>query len=277
MAQRVRDSDLDEVDLSSLRGLVNCSEPVTKESQDRFGARFADNGLRSDVFWGCYAMAETTFALTHGRCTDAGYLSHHQLPNAATRDEASPYVSMGQPLPGVKLRVADKRGRPLPEGRVGELLVKSPFNLEGYYKNSAATADAFVDGWYRTGDLGFQTDTEFYVCGRSKDLLIVGGVNVHPQDVEEMVSLVPGVIPGRVTVISSFDARAQTERIVVLAESTVDNAEQMAIVLTIRQRILACFQIANFDVQLVSAGWLIKSSSGKMARGANREKWHDAA
>ena len=273
MSQRVRDDDLEGLDLSSLRGLANCSEPVTKDSQDRFRERFAPSGLGKDVFWGCYAMAETAFALTHGTCADSGYLDGEGPTDAWSRDTSAAFVSVGRPIHGVELIVADEHGQPLADRRLGELLAKSPFNLTGYYNNPEATTNAFSADWYRTGDLGFRVGSEFYVCGRKKDLLIVGGVNLYPQDVEELVSQIPGIQPGRVAVFSVFDSRAQTERVVVLAEADIPVSEKMTLIVAVRQRILACFQIANFDVELISPGWLIKSSSGKMARGANRDKW----
>jgi acyl-CoA synthetase (AMP-forming)/AMP-acid ligase II len=275
MAQRVRDEDLDGLDLSSLRGLVNCSEPVTHESQSQFAERFARRGLQRDIFLGCYAMAETTFALTHGSQNDPGYLDRAGPVDIATNRNV--HVSVGRPLPGVELTIRDEAGAELPERRVGEIWVKSPFNFTGYHKDAEATAKAFVEGWYRTGDLGFRAGSEFYVSGRKKDVLIVGGVNVFPQDIEDLVSQVEGIRPGRVSAFSDFDPRVQTEQVIILAESEVqaDDAARQRIILNVRQRILACFQIANFEVHLVAPESLVKSSSGKMARSANKAKWSE--
>ena len=277
MAQRVRDRDLHELDLSSLRGLINCSEPVTYESQQAFLDRYASHGLRTDVFKGCYAMAETTFALTHGSSTDEGYLDLRGPNSGVMSPIGSGFVSVGRPLPGVELRVVDPQsGRGLPDGTVGELWVRSPFNFSGYFNDEEATDYAFVDGWYRTGDLGYRRKSNYYVAGRLKDVLIVGGVNVFPQDIEDMVSEIEGVSSGRVSVFSTFDPRVQTERIVVVAEIAERAAEvRRQVAADIRQRVLAGFQIANFELALVEPGWLVKSTSGKMARSANRQKWLD--
>lgn len=278
MAERVADSELEGVDLSSLRGLVNCSEPVTHESQQAFLERFAPLGLSPDVFKGCYAMAETTFALTHGEPYGPGYLDAEGPLDGTRAPGPAGYVSVGRPLPGVELRVvAPDTLEPLPDRRVGEIWVRSPFNFSGYFNDPEATREAFVEGWYRTGDLGYRAGEDYYVAGRKKDVLIVGGVNVFPQDIEELVSRVDGVHPGRVSAFSSFDPRVQTERVVILAESDesgeADERAAVRLVQAIRQRVLAAFQIANFDVRLVPSGWLIKSTAGKMARSANREKW----
>ena len=274
MAQRVRDADIAGVDLSSLRGLFNCSEPVTHESQQAFADRFAPYGLAPDVFKGCYAMAETTFALTHGDADAPEYLDPIGPVDGTRSPSPSGYVSVGRALPGVELRIVDPAtGTPLPERHVGEIWVRSPFNFDGYFNDAEATAQALVDGWYRTGDLGYSVGGSLYVAGRLKDVLIVGGVNVFPQDIEELAGRVDGVHRGRVSAFSVFDPTVQTERVVILAEADGDEAEGRRIIQGIRQRVLAAFQISNFEVHVLAPGWLIKSSSGKMARGANRQKW----
>jgi fatty-acyl-CoA synthase len=272
MAKRVQDKDLATIELSSFRGLVNCSEPVTHTSQEAFRSRFAPYGLRDDVFWGCYAMAETTFALTHG--TAAGPDALDSVGPAGSAPSAHPRVSVGRPLAGVELRVAADRDEDALDRVVGELQVRSPFTAEGYYNDPVSTEAAFVGGWYRTGDLGYRVDGAFYVVGRSKDTMIVGGVNVFPQEIEETVSGVPGVIEGRVTAFSEFDPDKETERVTILFESAERSEEEgRALVLDVRQHVLAVLQLANFDVHRVPPGWLLKSSAGKIARKANQERW----
>lgn len=275
MAKRVHDSAIEGVDLSSLRGLVNCSEPVTYDSQWSFLERFKGRGLADDVFKGCYAMAETTFALTHGESDDPGYLDPVGPTDHARSQGHAQYVSVGCPLPGVELKIMDPDRRvELPEREMGEIWVSSPFNFSGYFNDEVATSAAFVGDWYRTGDLGYRVGSAFYVVGRAKDLLVVAGVNVFPQEIEEVVSQVEGVNPGRVSAFSVFDEKLQTERVVVVAESDGhDGPDKGRIVLEIRQRILAGFQIGNFEVSLVPRQWLVKSTSGKIARNANRQKW----
>lgn len=277
MAQRVTDPDLRGVDLRSLRGLINCSEPTTQESQDAFLSRFGPLGLASDVFHGCYAMAETTFALTHGRSDDPGYVDSIGPYRGDDTAGSSSYLSVGRPLSGVQIRVMDPdEWTELSERSIGEIWVRAPFNFTGYYNDEEATEAAFVDGWYRTGDLGYRVGEDLFIAGRLKDVMIVGGVNVFPQDLEDIVSSVPGIQPGRVAAFSSFDERTQTERITILAETaqTTSRRADEAIV-EVRQRILAALQVTGFDVHLVHPGWLVKSTSGKVARSANREKWID--
>lgn len=261
LAARVLDEECEGVDLSSLRSLFNCSEPVTAESQRRFAQRFERWGLRRDVFCGTYAMAETTFALTCGRNVDVG-----------ARDGDG--VSVGRRLPGVELELVGDDGVQVPERALGEIRVRSPFGFEGYWGNPEATDAVLRDGWYSTGDLGYRIGEEIFVTGRKKDLLIVGGVNVWPQDIEELACAVEGTIAGRAVAFADFDAEQQTERVVVLVESAAtEAAARRAIEIGVRQRILAALQIANFEVHVVAAGTLLKSSSGKHARARCRDAW----
>ncbi len=273
MAQRIRDSELDSVDLSMLRGLVNCSEPVTHASQEQFRARFAPHGLRDDVFLGCYAMAETTFALTHGAGSDPDALDEIGPVASARATDRDPYVSVGRPIDGVELEVMKQEGEPCRDREIGELWVRSPFNFTGYYGEPEATAEVFAGDWYRTGDLGYRIGDRFFITGRCKDVLIVGGVNVFPNDLEDVVARVDAVIPGRVAAFAEFDTRMQTEQITILAESELKDEAAHEAVLRIRQWVQASFELASFEVRLVPPGWLVKSSSGKIARSANRDKW----
>ena len=274
MADRARDTELAGLDLSSLRGLVNCSEPVTFTSQERFRRRFSGCGLRDDVFWGCYAMAETTFALTHGNSLDDGYLDDVGCCDSRGAHDSAPLISVGRSLPGVELRITDSINRRCDDRVIGELHVRCPFLFTGYYNNPDATRDAFNGGWYRTGDLGYRAGENYYICARAKDVIIVGGVNVYANDVEEVASRVRGLHPGRVAAFGAFDADAQSERVVVLAETDRHDSGRVSLAVEVRMVLVSAFQITAFDVHLVPTGWLVKSSAGKMARHATREKWN---
>lgn len=273
MAERVDERNVQGIDLSSLRGLVNCSEPVTLASQQRFVDRFAPLGCARHVFWGCYAMAETTFALTHGRSDEPDYFDRSGQRGAAVRPGAAPSVSVGRPLPGVELRIIADNGRRCAEHEVGELAVRSPFNFCGYYNNPEQTRIAVRDGWYATGDLGYEAAGRFFVCGRKKDVVIVAGANLYPQDVEETVSRLGCIKAGRVVAFAAFDDALQTERLVVLAEADAASDARALVLSEIRQRLQAAFNVTNLAVELVPPGWLVKSSAGKIARSTNREQW----
>jgi fatty-acyl-CoA synthase len=272
MASRIRDEELEGVDLGSLRGLANCAEPVTDAAQRAFAERMAPHGLREGTFWGCYAMAETTFAVTHAAGTDRAGVDG-EGPDA--RGPSRPRVTVGAPLPGVRLSARGPDGAELGEREQGELWVSAPFAARGYLGDPDAGARAFADGWYRTGDLGHRSGDRWYVTGRVKDVLIVAGHNVFPEDVEAIVSSSPGFKPGRAAAFAEFDDATQTERVVVLAEPSGD--ADAADVVAARKRLVAELGLAGLRLRLVEPGWLVKSSSGKMARGASASKWRAAA
>ena len=146
--------------------------------------------------------------------------------------------------------------------------------LTEYYHRPDATQKAFHQGWYLTGDYGYMADGEVYVSGRKKDMIIVGGKNVYPQDLEELAMEVPGVHAGRVSAFGIFNEDEGTEEVVIVAEvETQDDEERARIAEGIRQVITRGSAVALRHVHLVDPKWLVKTSSGKNARLANREKF----
>jgi fatty-acyl-CoA synthase len=264
-ATRVRDRDLDGVDLSSMRMFVNCSEPCYRHSHQVFAERFARFGLNPAALHTCYAMAENTFAVTQT----------HSAPAAGGAD-GELHLSCGTPLPNVRLRVLGDDGVALPDGATGEIVVRSDCMLTGYYHRDELTAQAFADGYYRTGDLGYLRGGELYVTGRKKDLIIVGGKNVYPNDLEQLAGEVPGIHAGRAAAFGVYDEDSGTEEVVIVAEADdlADTEEaREALADAIRAHITKNSDVAVRVVQIVPDKWLIKTSSGKVSRTACREKY----
>jgi len=280
MADRVRDDELEGVRLDSVRLLVNCSEPVRREAHDRFHARFARYGLRREALGACYAMAETTFAATQtppGREARTLTVDRRRLERGEVVPSADPAagrrcVSSGAPISGCAVRVVDEERRELPPGRVGELAISSVSLFDGYRNHPEKTAEVLRDGWYHSGDLGFVHEGECYVVGRKKDLVILAGNNVFPEDVEDAVGRVPGVLPGRVVAFGVEDPSLGTEVLGVVAETeAATDAERRALRVAILRAGMA-LDLTISRVHLVPPRWLIKSSSGKPARAANRAR-----
>jgi len=171
------------------------------------------------------------------------------------------------------VKVVSETGQLLSERQVGEILVKSNCMLTEYYKrDDLQPFDA--EDWYRTGDKGYIANGEVYIVGRSKDLIINAGKNVYPQDIEAIVNSVTGVHPGRAVAFGVADEREGTELIAVVAEVDVSEVtERKQLMQAIRQQVGRQSDITLNFVTLVDKDWLIKTSSGKIARGKNREKW----
>ena len=156
---------------------------------------------------------------------DSAALEHerHAAPASGGTGVARRLAMLGRPLRGFELRVCDpESGRVLRDREVGELELRGPSVTPGYYRRDDATAVAFRDGWFRTGDLAYLVDGRLVVCGRFKDMIIVGGRNVFPEDIERAAGTVDGVRAGNVIAFGS-DRRRGREQIVVVAETRADD------------------------------------------------------
>ena len=157
---------------------------------------------------------------------------------------------------------------------VGEIAIKSDFMFSEYWNNPEATAKAFTaDGYYRSGDSGFVNNDAVYVTGRLKDIIIIQGKNIHAGDIEELLSGIHGLIPGRVVALGLADDSTGSERLAILAETELtEESEKKIVVSRIRTKITSELGVAASLIRLLPPRWLIKSTSGKMARMENREK-----
>ena len=248
-AKRVKAADVSQYDLSSVRAALVGAEQVTRESVNAFCEKFRAAGFRSSAMLPTYGLAEASLAVTmppletepiFDSIEAAALADGRAVPREAQDgDPASVrwFASVGAPLPDISIRIVDDRDRDLPERSIGEILIKSPALMNGYLRSPN---HAFRDGWLYTGDLGYAADGNLHVTGRKKEVIIVGGRNYYPDDVEQIVSAVPGVRMDRAVAIGVEDSELATERLIVLAETDkAEAAERDALRLSIRRALLA--------------------------------------
>lgn len=281
-ARRIRYRDSAGLSITSMRMLINCSEPVHHESHQLFLERFRENGARPEQLAVSYAMAENTFAVTQTipgapprlDTVNGRRLETSRYAKQISKDdpEAQIRVSCGPPILDTEIQVVGNDNQILSDRNVGEIRIRSNYLLSSYYRRP--DIQPFVDGWFMTGDMGYLADGELFVVGRRKDLIINAGKNIYPADIEAVINQVTGVRPGRVVVFGVVDEREGTELVAAVAEVITEHEEERrAISRAIRQAVARQSSVTLSYIHLVGSKWLLKTSSGKIARGANRDKW----
>ena len=281
--RKISDAALEGLDLSSWRCALNGSEPVSPDTLDRFVRRFERYGFRREAFMPVYGLAECSVALCvppvgRGPLIDrVARLPCEREGRAepvATQDRSAlQFLSVGAPLPRHEVRIIDDTGHEVPERTLGHLVFRGPSAMSGYFRSPDATAAAKrPDGWLESGDLAYQSGGEIYIAGREKDLIIKGGRNYIPQEIEEVAGSVEGIRKGCVAAFGVADPSLGTEALVVVAETRATDAEETSrLEGAVIARIAAEVGIPPDRVALVPAGSVPKTSSGKLRRGTAKE------
>jgi 1-acyl-sn-glycerol-3-phosphate acyltransferase len=279
---RAADSDLEGLDLSTWRWAFNGAEPVSPQTLRRFADRFARCGLKPEALAPVYGLAEAAVGLAfppRGRgpridCIDRDRFatSGHALPVPCDDPTVMEVVACGQPLPGYRVRVVDQRGRALPDRHEGVLEFQGPSATRGYYRNPEATKRLIRDGWHDTGDRAYVAGGDIHLTGRVKDLIIRGGRNLYPYEIEEAVGAIPGARKGCVVAFAATDPRYGSERLVVVLETKErDPARRAALEQSVRERVSEVGGVPPDEVVLAPPRTVLKTSSGKLRRGAVRD------
>lgn len=273
-------------DLSSLKRLICGGEPIRHESLRHFEDRFKTQQFDPASWVIGYGMAETVVGVIvtdprTGQPPRTDWVESHALktnnqavacePDNAT---AMPIVTCGQPWHRNQLKIIDENGTDLTERVVGEVCLRGPFLFSGYYRQPKETAKVMRDGWLHTGDLGYLADGYLYICGRRKDLIIVGGTNIHPEEIEAAAQTVSGLSPGRLVAFGAPNDQTGTEGIIVVMEVARQEALSIpALEAAVRQRITEQVGLAPQRILSMPRGWIIKTSSGKLSRHQCRAKY----
>lgn len=280
-ASRLDDDILAGLDLSSWRMAFNGAEPVIPSTLRRFQRHFAPYGFRPEALTPVYGLAESSVGLLFpppgsgvriDRVARETFVGSGQAMPAADQDEgALEFVCCGRPLAGHQVRVVDGQSRELPERQEGRLQFKGPSSTSGYFRNGEQTGKLFQGDWLESGDLAYTVAGELYITGRVKDIIIRGGRNIYPHELEDIVGNLAGMRKGCTAVFAST-RDSTSEKLVVLAESRQTAAETLQ---KLRQQVVEAtvdlLGVAPDDVVIGRPGTVLKTSSGKIRRSACRQ------
>jgi fatty-acyl-CoA synthase len=268
-----------DLDLSRWRLALSGAEPVDPATVHAFCEAGARHGLDPRAVYPCFGMAEVAIAGTFPEpltglrvdSVDRHALEVDRRAVPSTADGSRTLAFLGRPVPGLEIRVCDPfSGAVLDDRHAGELEIRGTSVTPGYYKHPDATAAAFHDDWLRTGDQAYLVDGELVMCGRIKDMIIVAGRNVFPEDVERAVADVDGVRAGNV-VAFGVEGRRGLETVVVVAETKAEDTSPVRD--AVARRVKESVGLPAADVVLVQPGTLPKTSSGKLQRSLARTRY----
>ncbi|SEB24362.1 AMP-binding protein [Variovorax sp. YR216] len=282
LATKVPDDELAGLDLSRWRVAINGAEPVHAQTLQRFARRFAACGFDERAMMPVYGLAESAVGLAFRPLREApriDCIDRHQLHRAGRAEpvpgdapQAMRVVACGLPLPGHEIRVVDEGGAEVPERVEGRIQFRGPSATSGYFRNPEATRLLFDGSWLDTGDVGYVAQGEIHLTSRAKDLIIRGGDNLHPYELEEAIGALPGVRRGCVAVFAAADPVSASERVVVLAETReTESARKAVLRARIGELAIALLGVPADDIVLAGAHVVPKTSSGKIRRAACRE------
>ncbi len=287
--RKITEEQIDQLDLSTWEVAFNGAEPVRAETIKAFSEKFARCGFRQEAFYPCFGLAEATLIVTGGwakkppviRVFDAQGLAEKRA--ALVKDDSSQgktLVGCGQTLPDQRVVIADPDKRtPLPDGQIGEVWVSGPSVALGYWRRPDVTEEIFKarlvesgEGpFLRTGDLGFVLEGELFITGRIKDLIILHGVNIYPQDVERTVEKSHDRLRPDSGGVFIAEVGGQERLVVVQEVERHRTADLPEIISAIRREVSREHELGLDAVVLVKAGSVPKTTSGKIQRHACRE------
>jgi acyl-CoA synthetase (AMP-forming)/AMP-acid ligase II len=269
-----RGGDLSEVRLNKWRVALNGAEPVHAATVERFENHHRDAGFGDDVMLPVYGLAESTLAVTFPTLDakseteqlDRARLEAEGVAVDSDAKDAQSAVSVGRPVPGMAVSVVNEGGDVLGERRVGEVRVQGPSLMNGYFRNETASAEALSDGWLRTGDLGFMDRGRLFIVGRQKEVIIKGGRNIYPYDVERVAKEIEGV-RGSTAAFARPNESTGTDDLIVVAEvMTTDETKRERIKKEIRGELLATLGVKPDAIHIWGVGSVPRTTSGKIRR-----------
>jgi fatty-acyl-CoA synthase len=289
--RKISDKAMEGVDLSSMRVVMNGAEPVNPETLERFANRFEKYGFRREAMLPVYGLAEASLGVTFPPLNrlprververEAFTAQGRAVPAAEDNETAIAFVSSGKSFPGHDVKIVDEHGNEIPERVEGYLWFRGPSGTGGYFENPEATAKLMPEGpaqregeypWLNSGDRAFQAEGEIFITGRVKDIIIKGGRNLYPHEVEELAARAEGIRKGCVVAFGLKDVSSGTEKLVIVAESREENASKRAkIAAAINDEVSRGLGLPPDRVELIPSGSIPKTSSGKLRRDETKQ------
>jgi len=283
----LKPSDIEGIDLSNWRIAGIGAEMIRMESLEKFARCLRPAGFDERAFIPCYGMAECSLAVTFAQIgegvktdtidaerlsetNEVVHVSGHQA-NRADTGRKTTFVRCGRPLPSFDVEIRDEQGNLVPEGMCGALFLKGPSIMSGYFGDSNATKEVLSeDGWLNTGDIAYWSDGEIVITGRSKDLIIINGRNIWPQDIEYLAETLDGVRAGDACAFSCRDDNGREQAVLLVQSRTTDIAEKNRLAEQLKRLVLQELGI-DCTVELVPKNTLVRTTSGKPSRSGTRK------
>jgi len=286
-ARRVREKEVDKFDLSAWRIAGVGAETIRTESLDMFADLLAPSGFDRRSFLPCYGMAECSLAVSFsqlGQGVDVDHVNgdvlaaeqkawpiHPTLGNGA--DMTNKFTNCGAPLPGFAVEVRDEQGRVLPERHCGTLYVRGPSVMSGYFGDLKATREVLSpDGWLNTGDLAYRVGNGIVITGREKDLIIINGRNIWPQDLEFLAEKQPEVRTGDASAFSVPGPDGKEQAVMMVQCRETDESKRADLRERLHSQVRQEFGI-DCLIELVPRNTLPRTTSGKLSRSGARKEY----
>lgn len=275
---RIKSEDIKHLDLSSWRVAFSGAEPISVPTIEKFIKRFEPYGFNPKAFVPGYGMAEACLAISFMEpgeglkydcvCRDDFEQNRRATPSDPTQEKnVLSFVSVGKPVKDHEVLIVDDTEKILPERHVGEITVRGPSMMAGYYQKEYESQKTIRHGWLYTGDLGYFANGELYIVGRKKEMIIKGGRNYCPNDMERVAETIPGVRQGNVVAFGVFDETMGTEKVLMLAEVKPEYYKDKKMIAShISKAVMQAVGIAPDQVVIYPRGFLTKTTSGKLQR-----------
>jgi len=270
-AEKIKDEEMAGVDLSDWVVALNGAEPIDIQGMRKFMERFNKWGFRESAMTPVYGLAEAGLAVTFSDFGKAPIVTEFDQTKLGEEGRAvvgsgHELASVGRPMKGLEVIIRSEQDYSLEDGLEGKIMARGPSITPGYYHEPDLTDRIIRNNWLDTGDLGFINNGYLYITGRSKDLIIIRGRNIAPQEIESFLYDIGGIRSGCAVAFGTL-IEGRGEQLVILAEKDIRKPRtDEELVMAVKKQVVAAISITPYHVQILEPGTLPRTSSGKMRR-----------